>query len=155
MVASVIRYEQLDNSAPNGMLDWQHNCAANAFACVLEIGNHATINLFIAKGWIPSAQALQYDNAIATVATNLPLTKRATDEAWLSLKQRLGQLADGRYFAINTGVNKFGGQGVGHAVAIIVNGNSWSMKANNSEKKEQLYSSALLGSDKFSVWGPA
>ena len=154
MPSALIRNQPLNNAPPDGVLPYGQNCVAMALSRVLGIGVTPAINLCIVKGWAPTPGALQYDNAIATVMAGLPLANRATNEAWLTLRARLSTLPDGRYFAVNSGVNDFGGQGVGHAFAIIKNG-SWGTYANNQEKKGENYGSRIPGGSKISVWGPA
>jgi hypothetical protein len=155
MVSALIQNVALNNHSPaGGMLPYHQNCVAMAFSRTLGIGVNAAVNLFIANGWVGSASALQYDNAIATIVAQLPLANVALDESWLSLKPRLSTLPDGRYFAVNSGANNFGGTGIGHAFAIVKHG-SWGTAANNSEKTDSNYGSNIAGSSKISLWGPA
>lgn len=154
MVSALIRNEPLNNTPPNNVLPYGQNCVAMALSRVLGIGVIPAINLCIAKNWATTPTGLQYDNTIATVVGGLPLQNQATDEAWLSLKARLSALPDGRYFAVNSGIHDFGGQGVGHAFAIIKHG-GWGTAANNSEKTGQNYGSTIPGASKISLWGPA
>lgn len=154
MVSALIQNVPLNNVPPGGVLPYHQNCVAMALSRVLGIGVTPAINLCISRGWVPTANALQYDNAIATIVAGLPLANRATNETWLSLRARLGNLTDGRYFAVNSGVNDFGGQGIGHAFAIIKNG-GWGTFANNQEKEGENYGSNIPGGHKISVWGPA
>lgn len=154
MVSALIQNQPLNNQPPAGMLPYHQNCVAMAFSRTLGIGVHAAVNLFIARGWVGSAGALQYDNAIATIVARLPLVNVALDESWLSLRPRLSTLPDGRYFAVNSGANNFGGTGIGHAFAIVKNG-GWGTAANNSEKTGSNYGSGIAGSSKISLWGPA
>lgn len=154
MLSKLIKDEKLSNKAPVNKLSYGTNCVAMAFSRVLGIGDNAAINLFIAKGWVPSAQALQFDNAIETIVARLPLQNKFLNESWQNVKPHLSRLSDGRYFAINSGVNQFGGQGIGHAFAIIKHG-GWGTYANNAEKSGYNYSSTINDAYYISVWGPS
>jgi hypothetical protein len=136
------------------MLPYDQNCVAMAFSRVLGIGVYATVNLFIARGWAATANALQYDETIQRVVDGLPLTQRALNTAWQDLRTQLSNLSDGRYFAVNNGIHEFGGRGVGHAFAIIKQG-GWGTAANNSERTGYNYGSTITNSSNISVWGPA
>lgn len=156
MVSALIRNEALDNSAPPNMLPYQQNCVAMALSRVLGIALHPTVNLCIAKGWVQNGNGMQYDAAIGRIVAGLPLAQILLDEPWLTAKPQLSNLADGRYFAVNTGVHQFGGQGVGHAFVIIKKG-GWSIYANNSEINGhgQSYRSRINDAHNISIWGPA
>lgn len=158
MVAAVIRNEQLNNHRPvGGTRKHSTNCVALAFSKVLEIGHYATVNLFVAKQWVPDAKALENDAAILRIVAGLPLPELARDEPWLSLKTRLGSLPQGRYFACNSKTKKFNDtSSIGHAFAIIRSaGTGWGLAANNAEKPDTSYASALRDADNISLWGPA
>jgi len=130
-----------------------------AFSRVLGVGVNPVLNLFIAKGWIPNAAALQHDNAIATLLAGLPLPRIATDEA-LSLRPLISTGEQGRYFAVNTGINNFGGTGIGPAFEITKNATGWTAYANNSEKstavgETRTYVNRISTGNHISVWEPA
>lgn len=155
MVSPLIQHDPLNNARPANMLPYHQNCVAMALSRVLGIGLNPTVNLCIARGWVPNGQALQYDAAIARIVAGLPLVQRLLDEPWVTAKPQLSNLPNGRYFAVNTGVHAFGGQGVGHAFVILKKNGSWSTFANNSEVAGQNYSSRINGGHNISVWGPA
>lgn len=154
MPSHLLQGVPLSNTPPAGMLPYDKNCVAMAFSRVLGIGVHAAINFIIAKGWAPTASALENDGVIETIVKGLPLAARAKNVQWQSLRTQLGAYPDGRYFAVNNGAHDFGGKGVGHAFAIIKHG-AWGTAANNAEETGQNYSSTISGSSKISVWGPA
>ena len=155
MVSALIHGFALSNDPPVNVLPNGQNCVGMAFSRVLGIGSNATINLFISRRWIPNATALQFDNAIVTVVTGLPLQNRFLNVTWGTLKPQLSTLPDGRYFAVNSGVHDFGGQGSGHAFAIIKQHGSWGTFANNQEGSGYNYSSRITNGDHISVWGPS
>jgi hypothetical protein len=158
VVAHVIRNEQLNNHRPDGgTRPHKTNCVALAFSKVLGISHYATVNLFVDKGWVPRAQALEHDGAILRILAGLPLAEVARDEAWLSVRARLGTLPAGRYFACNSKTKKFKDtNSIGHAFAIIRSaGAGWGVAANNQEKRDTSYASVLQDADNISVWGPA
>lgn len=158
MVAAVIRNVQLNNTRPDGgTRPYETNCVALAFSKVLGIGHYATVNLFVARRWVPNASALENDGAILRIVAGLPLPAVARDESWFSLKTRLGSLPAGRYFACNSKSKLFNDtSSVGHAFAIIRHGSAgWGIAANNAEAEDKSYASALKDADNISVWGPA
>lgn len=158
MVATIIQTEALNNHSPvGGMRSYDTNCVAMAFSKVLGIGVNATVNLFVARGWVPNGNALENDEAIVRIVDGLPLPQVARDESWVSLKARLGSLPAGRYFACNSKGKKFlDSSAVGHAFAIIRGGSAgWGTAANNAEKSGTSYASELRDSHNISLWGPA
>ena len=153
-----------DLKYPNESLPYYKNCAALAFAEVLEVNWRCVVNLFVAQGWIGTPKGLEYDSGIARVLKKLTFTKKASNVTWGQLKPKLKTYGLGRYFAINTEGHDFGGNGIGHAVAIMINNTGgWSMHGNNSETlvgkghkhKKGSYLNGLNNAHKFSVWGPA
>lgn len=158
MVAAVIQGVALSNRSPDGgMRGYDTNCVAMAFSKVLGIGVNATVNLCVARGWVPNGLALENDGAILRVVGGLPLANVATDERWRDLKLRLGTLAAGRYFACNSKAAKFDTPASkGHAFAIIRHGNGgWGTAANNAERTGVSYASAIGDADLICVWGPS
>ncbi len=158
MVAAIIQGVALNNGVPvGGMRPRETNCVAMAFSKVLGIGVHATVNLFVARGYVPNGDALEHDGAILRICAALGLTEVTRDETWLSLKARLGNLEAGRYFACNSKAKKMlDKNSVGHAFAIIRHGSKgWGVAANNAEEADTSYVSKLLDADNISLWGPA
>ncbi len=157
MVAQIIANEVLNNAPPLNMLAKHQNCVAMALSKVFGVGVHATINLILAKGWAPTAQALQYDATIERIVNGLPLANKAMNTKWSDLRPLVSNWGDGRYFCVNSKMNDFGGQGVGHAFAIIKAG-GWGTAANNSEEKGEEarnYATVMNADHRVSVWGPA
>lgn len=158
MVAAIIQNAVLNNHTPaGGMRPYDTNCVAMAFSKVLGIGVNATVNLFVARNWVPNGLALENDEAILRIVQGLPLPPVARDEAWATLKARLNTLPAGRYFACNSKSKTFlQPSAVGHAFAIIRHGNAgWGVAANNAEKTGVSYVSELRDAHNISLWGPA
>lgn len=157
MVSRLLDGVALNNASPAGVLPYHQNCASMAFSRVLGVGVNPALNYFIQRGWINGAAAIQHDEAILRILVGFGVERVATNEPWLALKARLSTLEDGRYFAVNTGVNDFGGQGIGHAFAITKNG-GWSIYANNSQMGgvggQQPYAQRIGAANHISVWGP-
>jgi hypothetical protein len=138
------------------VLPYHQNCAAMAFSRVLGISVYATLSLFLKKGWIATANATQHDGRIAELIEHLDLEEQYLDRPWAEVKTGLSGLADGRYFAVNSGVVKFKATGdhIGHAFAIVKKG-GWSVYANNSELNQgKQYAKTIMPTHKISVWGP-
>jgi len=149
------KIENLDSNKPEGMLDTDKNCVAMSFSRVLGINVHTTINFFLQKGWIDSAENLENDTTVESIAEKLCMKKIYSNTTWGELKTAMAKDTNGRYLAVNTGVHGFNESpsAVGHAFCIIKNG-GLGVAGNNAEKKNTPYHSQIGHTHKITVWGP-
>ncbi|MBC3777649.1 hypothetical protein [Pseudomonas sp. SWRI99] len=147
--------DDLDNKTPKDRLAEDKNCVAMSFSKVLGINAHAAINFFLQKGWIESARKLENDTIVESIADHLRMKKIYSDKPWGELKTLMAKDLDGRYLAVNTGINGFNESpsSVGHAFCIIKNG-GLGVAGNNAENPNSPYHSRIGQTHKITVWGP-
>ncbi|HEV2150210.1 MAG TPA: hypothetical protein VGR37_22620 [Longimicrobiaceae bacterium] len=152
MPATILTGETLNNHVVKDMLPYDKNCVAMAFSRVLGIGVYATLNHFVSKQWISRASDLENINKLDKVLKGLGLKACYDDKTW-SIETGMKGQGDGRYFAVNWGVNgKTGSDPKGHAFAIVKKGGI-GIAGNNAEATSRPYHGEIMD-HKISVFGP-